>query len=321
MQPLLERSISTVHHVNSYNLAKVSKVFTLAKNRFKTAHYQQSVWRLQGQMLWLARYTLRWLCKRDNSRKYTIPALPIMLCADVVLSHFQASFYDIMTSNTPRPVFQELLAMWKWTNADFKQMHPCLKDLRSPANIGVKEVKETVTPLRNRSTILPVWDIWCSPLGCADTPVSGQQGGNFCPAESGNSYKSPASIKRYKKYSQMCEHTVCMKKKKPKNPFPVQNASGHLPHRGSAERSCRGCFQHIWVPCREYAGCSGVCGQSHPPDVHPPVCVLPDKNCNETFVSKIVKTSRNFRSDLSIHTVISLLIKKTVLRWHTIWIQ
>lgn len=60
-----------------------------------------------------------------------------------------------------------------------------------------------------------------------------------------------------------------------------QNASGHLPHRVSAECSCRGCLQHIWGPCREYAGCSGVCGQSRPSDAYPPVCVLPDKNCNE----------------------------------------
>lgn len=57
----------------------------------------------------------------------------------------------------------------------------------------------------------------------------------------------------------------------PKPDFPHSrvnewNVYGHLPHKGTAEHSCRGCFQHMWGPCTEYAGCSGVCGQSRPPD-------------------------------------------------------
>lgn len=63
-----------------------------------------------------------------------------------------------------------------------------------------------------------------------------------------------------------------------------RNVCGPLPHRGSAEHCCRGCSQRMWGPCTEYAGCSGVCGQSRPPDAPQPVSVPLDKNCKGTFV-------------------------------------
>lgn len=219
MQHFLEGSISSIHHVNSYNLEKSR--LNLLKTSLKL-HIMGSWGRCvvcRDQMLWLAllRSSQSWaqippdfhqsalkqgsVCTED-----TIPALPTMLhTSDVVLNHLQPYFYNIMTRATP--IFQELLAMWRSTNADFKRMHPSVKDPSSPANIIVKEAKENATPLRIRSPILPVWDIWCSPLGCADTPVSGQQGGNFCPPESGNSYKSPATIETKMTNTPKCVNT------------------------------------------------------------------------------------------------------------------
>lgn len=62
-------------------------------------------------------------------------------------------------------------------------------------------------------------------------------------------------------------------------PFSQIIFSRHLPRRVSAVHWCRGLLLHTSVPCTEYAGCSGVCGPSHPPDVIGPPFVLPGKNC------------------------------------------
>lgn len=52
--------------------------------------------------------------------------------------------------------------------------------------------------------VLLVWDTWCSPSGCADTPVSGPEGENFCPAESGSSGRNPTTMNQGD-----CQRGIC----------------------------------------------------------------------------------------------------------------
>lgn len=187
-----------------------------------------------------------------------------------------------MTSKTPHAVFQELLAMWKPTNADFKQMH---------------SVPRTQEPLNNptclRHLVFPIRMCWHTSFWTT--------GWELLSSWVRKLIQKPCSHhKIWEILLNVHETTEIQKTHFLYSLVNKRNASGHLPHRVSAECSCRGCLQHMWVPCREYAGCSGVCGQSHPPDAYPLVCVLLDKNCNKAFVSIIVKTSRKFRSNWSI---------------------
>lgn len=170
------------------------------------------------------------------------------------------------------------------------------------------------------SKILHAWDTCCSPSGCADTPVSGLEGGNFCPAESGSSGRNPATTENCQGGEQAGDgdrnnltrqgqiKTAQMQKQHvPKSanvsvmtggkweniPFLIFSeltlwrgyiSLSLLPRRASAAHCGRGWLRRTWAPCTECAGCSGVCGPSRPPGVRWPPFVPLDKNCTQTHL-------------------------------------